>query len=250
MRGGSTEGDSKDALTDQWHLVSIMIPTYNEVSNIGILIEKLEALPFRKEIIVIDDGSSDGTVEVVKNLMRRYNNIKLLLRPRRMGIGSAYRDGLKLATGKIVAQLDADLSHRPEDLPGLVEELMANCLDVVIGSRYVKGGATIGWPFYRYALSYGMCLLARLLLRLRVRDSLSGYKVYRRPVYEFLTAKRKADGFADFEIEMVYLAKKYGLKVKEVPIVFKNRETGSSKISILDIISVLKSVLRLCLQKR
>ena len=241
--------DAKNTSIGRRPLISIMIPTYNEVNNISILIEKLEALPFRKEIIVIDDGSSDGTVEVVKNLMIRYSNIKLLLRPRRMGIGSAYRDGLKLATGKIVAQLDADLSHRPEDLPRLVEELMANCLDVVIGSRYVKGGVTIGWPFYRYALSYGMCLLARLLLRLRVRDSLSGYKVYRRPVYELLTARRKADGFADFEIEMVYLAKKYGLKVKEVPIVFKNRETGSSKISILDIISVLKSVLRLCLQK-
>jgi len=234
-------------------LVSIIIPTYNEAGNISPLVERLQKLSFngemKIEIVIVDDGSNDGTIDIIRRLMKKYNNIKLLVRPRRLGIGSAYKDGLKLASGDIIVQMDADLSHRPEYLPRLIHELVTSNVDLVIGSRYIKGGIVVDWPLHRYILSYGMCILARLILRMDIKDLLSGYRVYRRNVYEFLTLTRKAHGFADFEVEMVYLAKRHGLKVKEIPIVFIGRRTGSSKIAILDLVDVLKTVLRLLLTK-
>ena len=156
--------------------VSVIVPTYNEVENVGRLIKALAASnpPAELEVIVVDDGSTDGTLEVVGYLARRLGNLKLLVRPGKRGIGSAYRDGLRSAEGDVVVQMDGDLSHRPEDLPKLLGALRE--ADLVVGSRYVRGGRAVGWSALRLLMSKVANLLARLLLRPGVRDATSGFR--------------------------------------------------------------------------
>lgn len=225
--------------------ISIMTPTYNEAVNVPKLIDLLHEVLKGKsfETIVIDDNSPDGTAEVVRKLSVRYENVKLLCRRAKMGIGSAYKDGFKASSGDIIAYMDADLSHDPRDLLKLIDALKN--ADIAIGSRFLKGGRIIGWGWHRYLINLGANLLARFILRLNVKDTTSGYKAYKRKAFEKLVSMSKFGGFTDFDEEMIYLAKRHGLKVKEIPITFVNRAKGNSKLRLGDILAFTKALLNI-----
>ena len=218
---------------------SIIIPTYNERDNIGILINEIMKVKDDNnlvlEVIVVDDNSYDGTVEVVEGLMRKYDCIKLLRRPRKMGLGSAYKDGFKLSTKPIIVTMDADLSHDPKVLPSMVEPIHNSQADIVLGSRYIEGGAIEGWPLKRRIISKGANFLARLILGLEVKDTTTGYRAYRREVFKQITKMSRRNYF-DFQIEVLYLAKKYNWRVAEVPITFRDRSRGKSKFNIREVL--------------
>lgn len=219
-----------------------MTPTYNEAENVPKLIDFLHEVLKGKcfEIIVIDDNSPDGTAEVVKKLSGRYENIKLLCRRAKMGIGSAYKEGFKASSGDIIAYMDADLSHDPRDLPKLINAL--ENADMAVGSRFMKGGGIIGWGWHRYLINLGANLLVRLILRYDVKDTTSGYKAYKRKAFEKLVSMSNFGGFTDFDEEMLFLAKRHGLEIKEIPIVFVNREKGDSKLRLGDILTFTKAL--------
>ncbi|HDJ26063.1 MAG TPA: polyprenol monophosphomannose synthase [Candidatus Bathyarchaeota archaeon] len=228
--------------------VSVIVPTYNEVENVGRLIKALAASnsPAELEVIVVDDGSTDGTLEVVRYLARQLGNLKLLVRPGKRGIGSAYRDGLRLAEGDVVVQMDGDLSHRPEDLPKLLEALRE--ADLVVGSRYVRGGRVVGWSALRLLTSKVANLLARLLLRPGVRDATSGFKAWRKEAFEACVARSRRDSY-EFQVELVYLARLLGFRAREVPITFVGRRQGSSKLRLADVVAFLSGLLSLLLRR-
>ncbi|HIQ03733.1 MAG TPA: polyprenol monophosphomannose synthase [Desulfurococcales archaeon] len=227
---------------------SIIIPTFNERENVEILIDRIVSVEEKSklvlEIIIVDDNSSDGTVEVVKELMRKYSNIKLLRRPKKMGLGSAYKDGFKLSTKPIIVTMDADLSHDPKLLPNLIRPIWEGYADIVLGSRYIKGGAIEGWPLIRKIISRGANTLAKLMLRLNVKDVTTGYRAYRRSVFNQIVKLSKRCHF-DFQVEVLYLAKKFGWRVTEIPIVFKNRERGKSKFNVSEILKFTWTLLNL-----
>ncbi len=227
--------------------VSVVIPTYNEASTIGRLIESLIEMGVG-EIIVVDDGSTDGTREIVEKLAKRHaGKVKLLKRPRKMGLGSAYKDGFRLCKGSVVVEMDADLSHRPEDLPRIVDAI--GRADVVIGSRYVRGGRTVGWPLRRRVVSRGANLMARLLLGLDVRDATSGFRAYRREVFGLIARKSILNDF-NFQVEAIYIAKKHGYRVMEVPITFVERAAGRSKMGLREMASFLIGLLKIRLRRK
>lgn len=220
--------------------VSIIIPTYNEAKNIGNLIKAITEAPINGEVVVIDDNSPDGTGDVVVGLSNVFRNLKLLTRHQKMGLGSAYKDGLKLCSGSIIVEMDADLSHDPNELDKILKALEIN--DIVIGSRYIYGGKIVGWKWYRKIISSIANFLARVILGLRVRDVTSGFRAYHRSVFEKIVSASCCDGF-DFQIEAVYIAKKLGFKIAEVPITFTNRSSGKSKLSLSEIFIFLKSLI-------
>jgi len=223
---------------------SIIIPTYNEVENVGELINALAKVAssarIDMEVIIVDDGSTDGTMNIIEGLRGRYGNLKVLLRPGKMGLGSAYRDGMGLAQGEIVIQMDADLSHRPEDIPRLLRALSE--ADLAIGSRYVPGGCVVGWSPLRLMISRVANLLARFLLRLGIKDATSGFRAWRKEAFMACANASRCCGY-DFQVEMAFLARELGLRIKEIPITFVGRRKGDSKLTPLDILSFLKSIL-------
>jgi len=227
---------------------SIIIPTYNERDNIGLLIDRIERVQNSRglmlEIIVVDDNSSDGTIEIVQDLMGKYDNIKLLKRPRKMGLGSAYKDGFKLSTKPVIVTMDADLSHDPNVLPNLISPIYNGDADIVLGSRYIPGGAIEGWPIKRRIISKGANFLAKLVLGLNVKDATTGYRAYRRSIFEQITKYSKRCYF-DFQIEVLYFAKKFKWKVTEVPIVFRDRSKGKSKFNIREVLKFAWALLGL-----
>jgi glycosyltransferase involved in cell wall biosynthesis len=184
------------------------------------------------DALVVDDGSPDGTAEVVETLSRETDRVSLIRRSGKRGLASAYLEGFRRALGDgydVVVEMDADLSHRPEDLPALLEAAAAH--DLAIGSRYVAGGSVTNWSRARLALSRAGNAYARLALRLPVADATSGFRAYRTPVLrELLADGIRSEGYA-FQIELAYRAWRAGYSVREVPITFREREHGSSKIS-------------------
>jgi len=226
--------------------VSIIIPTYNELENIGKIIRAINGLQLRQEIVVVDDSSPDATAGLVSKLSMDYNNVKFLVRPRKMGIGSAYKDGLKLASGNILFEMDADLSHNPQELSEIADAL--EHADVVVASRHVSGGRIVGWKWYRKLIHTGANLFAELVLGLKVKDSTSGFRAYRRAAFEQIVLKSRFDGF-EFQVEAIHIARKLGLKVTEVPTTFINRRYGNSKLHPKDIISFAKAILKMKLRR-
>ena len=215
-----------------------------ENENLPVLIKLLEeSLSQRKlEVIFIDDSSSDGTIETIRELSEKYSNLKLLVRSRKMGLGSAYKDGFKASSGEVIVEMDADLSHNPKELPKLFKAL--NHADVAVGSRYIRGGKTIWWKWYRRLISRGASLLANLFLGLGVRDATSGFRAYRRKAFEGIASKSSLNGF-EFQVEALHIAKKLKLKIVEVPITFIDRTRGKSKLGLNDIINFAKSILKM-----
>lgn len=210
----------------------VIIPTFNEKENIKKLIHNLLELYPNVDILVVDDGSPDGTGEIVKGIQKNDTRIKLIEREGKMGLGTAYVAGFKymLANGYEVAiQMDADFSHNPKDIR-LFREL-TNEFDLIIGSRYVQGVNVINWPMKRLLLSYFANLYTKVITGLPLYDSTGGFKCFKREVLESINLdKIKSNGYA-FQIEMNYKAWKNGFKLKECPIVFTDRVEGISKMS-------------------
>ena len=210
----------------------IIIPTYNERDNIERLLERVLALPYGFEILVVDDGSPDGTGDVVEAWSKREGKVHLLRRPGKLGLGSAYRDGFRYALehgAQLIFEMDADFSHDPDALGGFLTA--AEDADVVLGSRYLNGVSVVNWPLSRLFLSYFANAYTRWITGLPVRDATGGFKCFRRKALESVRLdKVKSDGYA-FQIEMTYKCWRKGMRVKEIPILFVDRLVGVSKMS-------------------
>lgn len=226
---------------------SVVIPTYNERGTIKELVGKIFALQIPElEVIVVDDSSEDGTIEVVRALRKRLP-ITLVLRPKKLGLGSALRDGLALARnhGAAVAiTMDGDLSHDPALIPNM-REAIARGADLVIGSRRIEGGAIVGWGPTRAFMSRAAMELARGVLGLHAKDVTSGFRAYRRRVLETVDLTRLASTGYAFQEEMLYRAERAGFKIVEIPIVFHDRRHGKSKLGTKDILEFFITVMRL-----
>jgi dolichol-phosphate mannosyltransferase len=227
--------------------VTVVIPTYNERDNVQILLPKLIALRPDLDIIVVDDNSPDGTGAVVEELALAHpGRIGVIHGERKQGIGRAYLAGFHLAlngSSPLIAQMDADLSHSPDDLSRLLAR--AESVDLVLGSRYVPGGATSGWPWYRRFISRFGGLYARLVLGVPIADLTGGFKVYRRETLERIGLDAvRSDGYV-FQIETTYRALRDGLAVVEVPITFHERVAGQSKLSRRIVVEAMIVVWRL-----
>lgn len=211
----------------------VIIPTYNEKENIEKIIRKVFSLPYTFEILIIDDGSPDGTAQIVKNLQDEFPMLHIEERKGKLGLGTAYIHGFKWALAKdyeYIFEMDADFSHNPDDLIKLRDACIQGA-DVSIGSRYVKGVNVVNWPMGRVLMSYFASMYVRLITRINIQDATAGFKCYRRKVLETIPMdKIKFVGYA-FQIEMKFTAIKYGFNVVEVPIIFTDRTEGTSKMS-------------------
>jgi len=212
----------------------VIIPTYNEKENIERIIRKVFSLSYFFEILIIDDGSPDGTAEIVKNLQQEYPALHLEQRTGKLGLGTAYIHGFRWALARpqfqYIFEMDADFSHNPDDLIRL-REACVNGADVAVGSRYVRGVNVVNWPMSRVLMSYFASMYVRLITRINIQDATAGFKCYRREVLATIPLdKIKFVGYA-FQIEMKFTAIKYGFNVEEVPIIFTDRTEGTSKMS-------------------
>jgi dolichol-phosphate mannosyltransferase len=213
--------------------VWLVIPTYNESANIEAIVDaSLEVLPASRRLLIVDDESPDGTGQIADRLARDNSDVAVLHRTRKEGIGPAYIAGFgeALAGGaELVAQMDADFSHDPQDLPRLLEA--AERADLVVGSRYVDGGGVTDWGPTRRAVSRWGSAYARVALGVGIHDLTGGFKVFRRPVLEAIDLESLASlGYA-FQVETTFRAIRAGFRVAEVPIVFRDRRVGASKMS-------------------
>jgi len=211
----------------------VIIPTYNESENIESLLDKILLLPLGLEVLVVDDGSPDGTGDLVAARVAKDARIHLLRRPGKMGLGSAYRDGFRYALDRgaqLIFEMDADFSHDPDSLADLIEAVAD--VDVVLGSRYLDGKVTVvNWPLGRLFLSYFANLYTRWVTGLPVYDATGGFKCFRRRALEAIRLDRvRSDGYS-FQIEMSFKCWKKGFRIKEVPIVFVDRRHGVSKMN-------------------
>ena len=213
----------------------IIIPTYNEIENIENIIRKIFSLDELFEILIIDDGSPDGTAQNVRELQSEFSN-KLFLEERtgKLGLGTAYIHGFKWALEKdyeFVFEMDADFSHDPDDLPRLLEACQENGGDLAIGSRYVKGVNIVNWPMSRLLMSYFASKYVKTITGMPIHDSTAGFKCYKRKVLEKINLdKIEFVGYA-FQIEMKFKAWKHGFNIIEVPVIFTDRQEGNSKMS-------------------
>jgi dolichol-phosphate mannosyltransferase len=223
--------------------VTIVIPTFNERENIIRLLSLLSKV-IRANIIIVDDNSQDGTVEAVRSL--NSPNIQVIVREKERGLGSAIRTGIQKAIENgtdYVVTMDADLSHDPIYLPAMYEKAREG-YDLVIGSRYVKGGGIENWPIKRRIISWGANFLVRLLLRSPLHDNTSNYRIYSTRAAKEVLKCESADGY-EFQICAVYRVLKANLPVAEVPIIFKDREIGKSKLTTGQIYKWFKYVISL-----
>ena len=221
---------------------SIVVPTYNERQNLARLVEAIaHHMPGDYEIVVVDDASPDGTGELARDLAKTHP-IRVVARPAKSGLGSAYRDGFKAAKGDVVFEMDADLSHDPRHLPALIEAIEAGA-DVAVGSRYTEQGRVVGWNWYRKLVSATGNTLARVILGLSTRDTTSGYRAYVREAAD-LVQTAQSDGYA-FQVEALHLARQSGLRIVEVPITFENRTVGKSKLGPSEFVRFVQTMLRL-----
>lgn len=213
----------------------VIIPTYNEKDNIRNIIDAVFALRQNFHILIVDDGSPDGTGNIVRNLQQSHSGeLFLVERSGKQGLGTAYIFGFKWALEKgyqYIFEMDADFSHNPTDLNRLYDACSKQGADVSVGSRYVKGGKTENWPWDRAVLSYGASVYVRFVTWIRVKDATAGFVCYKRQVLEAINLDAiRFVGYA-FQIEMKFTAWKLGFKIKEVPITFKDRKEGYSKMS-------------------
>lgn len=225
---------NKKQKTDMRQLV--IIPTYNEKENVEAIIRAVMGLPIAFHVLIIDDGSPDGTAKIVKRLMKDEFNDRLFIieRSGKLGLGTAYITGFKWAIEHqydYIFEMDADFSHNPNDLTKLHEALDKQKADVAIGSRYLTGVNVVNWPMGRVLMSYFASKYVRFVLGVTIHDTTAGFVGYRRQVLETIELdKIRFKGYA-FQIEMKYTAYKCGFTIVEVPIVFVNRVLGTSKMS-------------------
>jgi dolichol-phosphate mannosyltransferase len=212
----------------------VIIPTFNEKENIEKIIRKVFSLPHPFHILIVDDGSPDGTAQIVKSLQDEYQE-RLFIEERKgkLGLGTAYIHGFNWAIQKkydYIFEMDADFSHNPDDLIKL-RQACVNGADVAIGSRYIKGVNVVNWPMGRVLMSYFASVYVRFITGIDIQDATAGFKCYRRIVLETIDFEKiKFVGYA-FQIEMKFTAIKHGFNVMEVPIIFTDRTEGTSKMS-------------------
>ena len=220
--------------------VLVVIPTYNEAETLEPVVARLRASVPEADVLVVDDGSPDGTGDIADRLAAADGSVHVLHRSEKAGLGAAYIAGFRWALAEgydVVVEMDSDGSHAPEELPRLLTALRE--ADLVIGSRWVPGGQIRNWPFYRQVISIGGSTYARLLLRFPVRDSTSGYRAFRRQVLEELKLDEVASQGYCFQIDLAWKTWRSGFRVREVPITFTEREVGRSKMSRAIVIEAL-----------
>ena len=233
--------------------VAVISPTYCEAENIGGLIQTIEGLHLNSLLLVIDDSSPDETQSIVKNLNEKYENIILLTRPRKMGLGTAIRDGFELLLSqptppKYIITMDADYSHSPYDIPRLLAFAKSG-YGIVIGSRYCVGGAVKGWTLFRRITSMIANRIAGSLIQLQVNDFTSGFRCYSQRCVQTVLSKLHSQTY-EIQIETIRQAKLHNLKVGETPILFENRKKGKSKLSLTEIVAFSKYILKVLLKKQ
>ena len=230
---------------------SVIVPTYNESKNLPTLIERINKVfgdeGITGEVIVVDDNSPDGTGRLAEQLRTRYKFLKVIHRPSKLGLGSAYKEGFHIAKGKLLFTMDADLSHNPIYISRFIRR--AERADVVVGSRYVEGGGIVGWGIYRKLVSKIANFLASIAVGADVKDITSGYRAYRREVLAKVPLKEiRSSGYA-FQLEMIYEIKRKGFKIDSVPIIFTDRRKGKSKLGMREILSFLTLTIKLGLRR-
>jgi len=228
--------------------VSIITPVYNERENLSKLIPKIEEVLSDEvekfEIVIVDDNSPDGSGEIADELAEEYGNIKVLHRPEKRGLGTAYKEGFRLAQGELIVSIDSDLSHDPEALPHMIME--AKEADIVIGSRFTEGGSIEGRSIWRDLLSTFANRFIRILTGYPIRDWTSGFRVYRRAVWEATMPRVQCIKW-DFQFESLYKAILDGRTVREVPISFHERAGGSSKFNLSEALYFVLSFFKIFL---
>jgi dolichol-phosphate mannosyltransferase len=235
--------------------VWLILPTYNEAENVEAVVraalDQLGSVGIPHTVLVVDDSSPDGTGRIADQLAEQIDQVCVLHRPGKQGLGRAYLDGFAMALengAALIMEMDADFSHDPADIPRLIAA--AGAADLVLGSRYVPGGGVENWGLVRRALSWGGCAYARLLLGVPVRDLTGGFKCFNRRVLEALDLSQvQADGYG-FQIEMTYRAVQAGFTVTEVPILFRERRVGQSKMTIRITLEAVWKVPALRLRRR
>ncbi|KAN0006430.1 hypothetical protein ACTFIV_004845 [Dictyostelium citrinum] len=239
----SSSATTKDKYT-------IILPTYKERENLPIIIwlisTELEKCFIDYEVVIVEDNSPDGTLEVAQQLQKIYGEekIKILSRPGKMGLGSAYMDGIKKSTGNWVILMDADLSHHPKFIPQFIEKQKKLDCEIVTGTRYQSGGGVFGWNLYRKLTSRVANYIASVLLTPGVSDLTGSFRLYRKDVLEKLITQNKSKGYV-FQVEMMVRANQLGYQIGEVPITFVDRIFGVSNLDSGEIVGFLKSVFNL-----
>lgn len=210
----------------------VIIPTYNELENIDEMLMKLMALPFGLHVLIVDDGSPDGTGAAVKRRMAEEPRIHLLERPGKMGLGSAYRAGFHYALdhgAEYIFEMDCDFSHDPAAIAEFLKA--AEDADIVVGSRYLNGVTVVNWPLSRLILSYSANVYSRIITGLPLADGTGGFKCFRRRALEGIALEKvESEGYS-FQIEMSFRCWKRGFRIKEIPIIFVDRRAGVSKMN-------------------
>ncbi len=225
---------------------TVIVPTYNERENIVLLVPELLALPIEVHVLVVDDNSPDSTGLIAEEMSAKNSRVSAVHRSGKLGLGTAYIAGFKkaLAIGSDrILTMDADYSHHPRYIPSMIER--SQTADLVIGSRYVRGGGAVDSPAMRRLLSYGANAFAKIVLGLKAMDCTAGFRCYRREVLESIDLDSIFSNGYSFLIEMLYQVQRRGWKVAEVPIQFMDRRLGTSKISRNEINRALYTVLRL-----
>lgn len=225
---------------------SVLLPTYNERENLPLIVylimKVVEQHKLSLEIVVVDDNSPDGTQEVVAKLQKVYpNRIKLHKRPGKLGLGSAYRDGLKFCDGKFIILMDADLSHHPKFIPEFIKKQKETKANIVTGTRYVSKGGVFGWNLKRKLTSRVANFIADTLLAPSCSDLTGSFRLYERDVLEVLMNKVKSKGYA-FQMEVIIRAREEHYQIAEVPITFIDRIFGESKLGTNEVFTYLKGV--------
>jgi dolichol-phosphate mannosyltransferase len=225
----------------------IIIPTYNEIENIDFIIPAVLELGEEFNVLIVDDNSPDGTGERVQEIQKEFpERINLIRRKGKLGLGTAYITGFEYCLEKgfdYIFEMDADFSHNPKDLLRLLDALKQDQADVIIGSRYIRGGSVENWPMDRIVLSYGASIYVRMVTWMNIKDPTAGFVGYKNKVLRSLDlSKVKFVGYA-FQIEMKYYSNKMGFRLEEVPIVFRDREKGKSKMNSSIISEAIRGVL-------
>lgn len=229
---------------------SILLPTYNEKENLPIIVWLIDKSMSENnhdyEIIVIDDGSPDGTLEAAKQLEKIYGSDKIVLRPRakKLGLGTAYIHGIKHARGDFIIIMDADLSHHPKYIPQFIKKQKEGNYDLISGTRYIGDGGVNGWDFKRKLISRGANYLTQVLLRPGASDLTGSFRLYKKDVLQKLVESCVSKGYV-FQMEMIVRARKLGFKIGEVPITFVDRLYGESKLGGNEIFQFVKGLLYL-----
>jgi dolichol-phosphate mannosyltransferase len=218
--------------------VGVILPTYCEAQNIGKLIHEIEFLNLDVVILVIDDSSADGTTEIVRNLQKKYNNILLFIRPKKLGLGTAITDGFRIFMSlpnppKYIITMDADYSHSPKDIPRLISSLKQGH-SLIIGSRYCKGGYILNWSVMRLAISKVANLIASLIIGEKINDYTSGLRCYSLGLIRSIIGELHSQTY-EIQIETIRQAHIRNYKIKELPIIFANRKKGKSKLTFNEI---------------